>query len=74
VQCWRKSRESGVETGPEPHCSYWASHEVRKKLLWYDKRRSQCVTSWAKVQPGPCVILWHECNDTEIKILPDFKL
>jgi len=43
VQCWRKPRKYGVEPGSVPHCPHWASYEVRKKWLWYNKRRSQCV-------------------------------
>jgi hypothetical protein len=33
VQCWRKSRQLGVEPVPVPHCLHWASHEaVRNEL------------------------------------------
>jgi len=33
VQCWNKSRKSGVEPGPVPHCPHKALHEaVRNKL------------------------------------------
>jgi len=56
VQCWKISRKLEVELGPVPHCTHWASHEVSKKLLWYNKMRSHCVTSWAIVQPGSCAI------------------
>ena len=32
LECWRKSRKSGVEHGSVPHCRNWASHEaVRNK-------------------------------------------
>jgi len=28
MQCWRKSRNLGLEPGLVPHCPPWASHEV----------------------------------------------
>jgi len=43
VQCWRKSRNLGLEPGLAPHCPPWALHEVSMERTCYNKRRSQCV-------------------------------
>jgi hypothetical protein len=30
VECWRKSRKSGVEPGSVPHCPHWASDKAAR--------------------------------------------